>query len=100
MIQRDEALNKAKQLQAKPDSMAAYIRELIVRGYFDSPLPSRTVGKDIKDLLGREFPVSYVHVPIKQLLQAGILRAKDNARGPGNVWLGAWVPEDESSQRR
>jgi hypothetical protein len=100
MIQRDEALNKAKQLQAKPDSMAAYIRELIVRGYFDSPLPSRTVVKDIKDLFGRKFPVSYVQTYMKQFLQAGLLRAKDDARGPGNVWVGAWVPEDESSQRR
>lgn len=100
MIQRDEALNKAKQLQAKPDSMAAYIRELIVRGYFDSRLPSRTVVKDIKDLFGRKFPVSYVQTYMKQFLQAGLLRAKDDARGTGNVWVGAWVPEDESLQRR
>ena len=70
MTQRDEALNKAKQFQARPDSMTAYIRELVVRGYFDSPLPSRTVVKAIKDLFGRKFPVPYVQTYMKQFLQA------------------------------
>jgi hypothetical protein len=100
MTQRDDALNKAKQLQAKPDSMAAYIRELVVRGYFDSPLPSRTVAKAIKELFGRKFPVSYVPTYMKQFLQAGILRAKDGTQGRGNVWVGTWITEAERSQRR
>ena len=100
MTHRDEALNKAKQLEAKPDSMAAYIRELIVRGYFDSPLPSRTVIKTIKDLFGRKFPVPYVQTYMKQFLQSGILRGKDDAQGHGNAWVGTWVTEAEGARRQ
>jgi hypothetical protein len=100
MTQRDEALNKAKQIETKPDSMAAYIRELVVRGYFDSPLPSRTVIKTIKDLFGRKFPVSYVQTYMKQFLQAGILRAKDDPQGRGNIWVGTWLTEAERAPRR
>ena len=88
MSDRDEALKKAKALESKRNSLAGYIRELTLRGFFDSSKQSRDVIKAVRDQFGRRFPVSYVQTYMKPFLQAGILQTQDSADGRGNAWLG------------
>jgi hypothetical protein len=97
MTDRDEALKKTKTLVCRRNSLAAYLRELTLRGFFDSSKQSRDVVKAVRDQFGRRFPVSYVQTYMKPFLQAGILQAQDSANGRGNAWLGSWLREDERS---
>jgi len=97
MSDRDEALKRAKALEPKRNSLAGYIRELTLRGFFDSSKQSRDVIKAVRDQFGRRFPVSYVQTYMKPFLQAGILQTQDSADGRGNDWLGSWLKDDGRS---
>jgi len=97
MIERDEALKKAKALKSSGNSLGVFIRELILRGFFDSPTTSRGVVKAVKDQFGRKFKVSYVQTYMKPFLQAGILRSQDSKERRENIWLGAWLPLEDST---
>jgi hypothetical protein len=91
MNERDEALKKAKALPTKANSLGAYIKQLVLRGFFDSPTRSPDIIRAVKDQFGRRFPVSYVQTYMKPFLRAGILRAHGFEGGRGNTWLGAWL---------
>jgi hypothetical protein len=95
MTERDQALKKAKALKPNSNSLGAFIRELVLRGFFDSPTTSRGVVKAVKEQFGRKFQVSYVQTYMKPFLQAEILRAQDSAERRENIWLGAWLSQEE-----
>jgi hypothetical protein len=100
MSERDEALRKAKALIPRRNSLAAYIRELALRGFFDSPASSRDVVKAVRDQFGRRFPVTYVQTYMKPFLVAGILRTQDSPEVRGNAWVGSWLTDAEGTPHR
>src|SRR6267142_1145862 len=95
MTERDHALKTAKALKPKPNSLAAYIRDLVLRGLFDSPASSSDVVRAVKDHFGRKFPVPYVPTYMKPFLQAGVLRSRNYEGRRGNSWVGTWLSESE-----
>jgi hypothetical protein len=97
MNERDDALRKAKALTPRRGSLAAYLKELTLRGFFDSPAQSRDVVKAVRDQFGRKFPVSYVQTYMKPFLEAGILRGQDSPEGRGFTWLGAWLARPDGA---
>src|SRR5882724_9174850 len=91
MISREEALNRTKAIAVKHGSLGHFIRELIIRGLFDSPVHSAEIIRAVRDEFGRKFPVSYVQTYMKQFLEAGVIRAQASPGQRGNSWRGTWV---------
>jgi hypothetical protein len=99
MMNRDAALEKIRAIPTKSGTLAGYIGELALGGFFDAPAHSAEVIKAIKDQFGRRFPVPYLQTYMKPFLQAGALRAQESHDRRGNIWFGAWLADDEKSLR-
>jgi hypothetical protein len=99
MISRDEALQKAAGMTPKPRSLGAYVRELVLRGFFDAPVTSKQIVEAVRAQFSRRFPAAYVQIYLKPYFEAGILRAQDSNGGRKNVWFGTWLSEQETSHR-
>ena len=99
MIDRNEALEKARAMQPRPGGLGAYIRELLLGGFFDSSASSRDIIRAVKEQFGRRFPVTYVPTYMKPYLEAGLLRAQESADKRSNAWFGAWLAESEATRR-
>ncbi len=98
MSSREIAMKQAKCLVCKTGSLAAFIRELTLEGYFDTAASSGELLSAVKNRFGRKFPVTYVQTYMKPFLQAGILRAKRSEKYVGNLWLGSWLKSDSRSK--
>ncbi len=99
MTDRNRALEKAKRIQAKPGSLTAYLKDLILAGFFDTPAQSKDVVKAVKERFGRRFPVAYVQTYIRPFLEAGILGSRELPNRRGNLWFGAWLKQTDLGVR-
>jgi hypothetical protein len=91
MTEREKTFENLKTMSTKDNDLATYIRELILAGFFDAPVSSADIVKEVKHRFGRKFPPSYIQTYMKPFLQNGILRTQDSPKGHGNVWLGTWL---------
>lgn len=99
MGSRDTALRKAQELSVEPGTLAAYIQHLVLEGFFDRPVRSKDVVEGVRSRFSRRFPVGYVQVYMKPFLEGGIVRSRSLGGSKGNLWYGAWLPEDQLGAR-
>lgn len=91
LTEREKAFENIKSMSTKGNELATYIRELILAGFFDAPVSSADIVKEVKNRFGRKFPASYIQTYMKPFLQNGTLRTQDSPKGRGNIWLGSWL---------
>jgi hypothetical protein len=99
MLDRNQALEAAKNIHAKTGSLTLYIRELVLAGFFDTPAQSKSVIKAVKERFGRRFPVPYVQTYMKPFLSAGVIRAAELPSRRGNLWCGGWLASNDLGVR-
>src|SRR3989442_598019 len=82
---------QAKNMAIDPTSRYAFLQQLIVEGFFDSPVPSKGVVHRIREKFGKKWQTSYVQTYMRKFMTVGIIHAVKPHGNPNNFWVLASV---------
>jgi hypothetical protein len=87
---------QVKDMDIDPKSRYSFLRQLIVEGFFDSPIPSKGVVHRIKEKFGRKWKTSHVQTYMRKFMMAGIIHAVKPYGNPNNFWVLASVSRPDA----
>ena len=87
---------QAENLAIDPKSRYAFLQQLVVEGFFDSPIPSKDVVHRIREKFGKKWKTSHVQTYMRKFMTAGIIHAVKPHGNPNNFWVLASVSRSDA----
>ena len=87
---------QAKSMAIDHKSRYAFLQQLIVEGFFDSPIASKGVVHRIREKFGKKWKTSHVQTYMRKFMTAGIIHAVKPHDNTNNFWVLASVSRSDA----